>query len=363
MENKMGPKTLSRRQFLISSSSLLALLATGCAAMPGKESGAVQYPKLAGEKIQSPEHYGHKGCMTGIYTGNFRSVEMAIENYENTFGQKPSYYILPHHGYSHVSTGFTSSSLNQIKACAAKGVIPFITYYPGDALRSHANLNGIIAGDYDDEIVQAAKDLKSIGEVHGGFFIRTMEHMNAHWLADWGSIKKSKEFKDTWLKIWHIFEAEGTNKYATWVFNPYVPSPYGIAPSFYPGDQYVDWVAMSAFNLDGLFDLTSSSVKHLFNGAYKKMFHKYRNKPIMICEIGMHQRKYKPKWIASAFEAVKTDYFGIKALSWESTQWKKNGTVYLDMRIDSSPESVRAYKKGLSDLYFLGSVPYQHSGK
>jgi hypothetical protein len=358
----MNQKKLTRRQFLISSSAMLAILTTGCAAMPGKETGLVEYPKLAGEKIQSPEHYGLKGCMTGIYTGNFKSVREKIGAYEKMVGQKPSYYLLPHRGFSHVTTGITSSSLTQIEQCASLGVIPFITYFAGDAVRSFADLDGIANGDYDKEIRYAAKDLKAIGETYGGFFIRTMEHMNTSWYANWGSVKSPEKFKKAWLKIWNLFESEGANHYATWVFNPYVPDPFGIASWYYPGDKYVDWIGMSGYNMEGLdVHLSASRVNTLFKNPYKRIYRKYANKPIMICEIATHQLPYKPKWIDTAFNLVKTRYFGVKGLSWHSKQWKKNSMVYMDMRIDSSPESIQSYKKCVSDPYFLGEIPYRKS--
>jgi hypothetical protein len=357
----MGRHNLTRRQFLVSTGSALALLATGCASLPGSKTHSIGYPALTGEKIQSPEHYGKSGCMTGIYTGACRSMEKAIESYERIAGKKPTYYLLPYHGLSHVATGISSTSLNQISQCASSGVIPFITYFAGDAVKSFADLDGIIAGAYDEKIRWAAKDLKSIGEEHGGFFIRTMEHMNTRWYANWGSPKNSKLFKDAWIKIWRIFDSTGTNRYATWVFNPYVPDPYGIAPRFYPGDQYVDWVGMSGFNMDGFDQISYSSINALFRAAYRRMFNKYVNKPIMICETGMHQLKYKPKWIAEVFSDVQTEYFGIKGLSWSSVRWMKNGTVFMDMRVDSSPEAVDAFKSSISDPYFLGTIPNRGS--
>ena len=118
---------------------------------------------------------------------------------------------------------------------------------------------------------------------------------------------------------------------------------------------------MSGFNLDGLSHISYSSINALFRAAYRQIFSTYVNKPIMICETGMHQLKYKPEWIATAFNDLKTQYYGIKGLSWDSTRWEKNGMVYLDMRVNSSPESLKAFKNGLSDPYFLGPIPYRNA--
>jgi hypothetical protein len=62
----MDRHKLTFRQFLISGGAMLALVATGCVALAGAQRHSVGYPKLPGEKIQSPEHYGLSGCLTGI---------------------------------------------------------------------------------------------------------------------------------------------------------------------------------------------------------------------------------------------------------------------------------------------------------
>jgi hypothetical protein len=118
---------------------------------------------------------------------------------------------------------------------------------------------------------------------------------------------------------------------------------------------------MNGYNLDGLDDVSDSSINALFQAAYRHICSTYVNKPIMICETGMHQLSYKPKWITQAFTDLKTKYYGIKGLSWSSVRWKKNGGVYMDMRVDSSPETLSAFKSCLSDPYFLGAIPQRHA--
>jgi beta-mannanase len=54
-----------------------------------------------------------------------------------------------------------------------------------------------------------------------------------------------------WKHVWHIFEQEGANDNVIWLWSPNNTDQYGESDEilwWYPGDSYVDWVGMSAFN-------------------------------------------------------------------------------------------------------------------
>ena len=121
---------LTRRDFAKMSCSMLAIL-TGLpvilqsCATTGliKEEGPVHYPKLSGHKIQSPEHYGLEGCMTGIWAGS--AARWQIENYEAKVGKKPTFLFI--HYYYKTSITHGIFDMNDIYQCGKERVIPFIT--------------------------------------------------------------------------------------------------------------------------------------------------------------------------------------------------------------------------------------------
>ncbi len=104
---------MNRRDFLkksckaslaIGSSVALQPLLNGCVSQikPFKEEGPVIYPKLSGQKIQSPEHYGLDGCMVGFFNGGVFSfsdrgvgylMELILKRYEKK-GIQPSVMFL-----------------------------------------------------------------------------------------------------------------------------------------------------------------------------------------------------------------------------------------------------------------------------
>jgi len=187
-----------------------------------------------------------------------------------------------------------------------------------------------------------------------------MREMNL--IHTWPWAGNPNKFRKAWKHIWSIFENEGTNEYATWVFNPYVGQTirHGTGNRYYPGDQYVDWIGFNGYNWDGQGSWSSrSSLKYLFSYPSKVYHNKHSTKPQMICETGMDNLRYKPRWVASGLGSMKSQLPGIKGVSFWSMNWSHSRINNFDSRIDSSPEALKAYKSVVQDPYFLGKIPYR----
>ena len=203
---------ITRRDFAKLSGSMLAIL-TGVPAILQscattgliKEEGPVHYPKLPGQKIQSPEHYGLEGCMTGVYT-TFGGLEGSIEHYHNIVGDYPTFFMMKGK-YSLLPPGIQEWYPSMMEICSKKNIIPFITFELRKVDKSNHPENqrvisDITKGVYDQIIKISANRLKSYGKKNGGFFIKTMREMNLPWWP-WGG--KSNKFKNAWKHIWNIF--------------------------------------------------------------------------------------------------------------------------------------------------------------
>lgn len=155
--------------------------------------------------------------------------------------------------------------------------------------------------------------------------------------------------------MWHIFNEEGANEYATWVWNPSAKSVIQVNPPeyYYPGDKYVDWIGLNGYSRD-FYD----RFDRMFGRSIRRLHKSHPPKPMMIAEYGIDEHGYKVKDIKESFEILKKQYHEIKALLWWDMDWS-NFRGGVDSRIDSSPESLKAFKEGISDPYFLGKVPYR----
>lgn len=342
---------ITRRDFAKLSGSMLAIL-TGIPAILQscattgliKEEGPIHYPKLSGHKIQSPEHYGLEGCMTGFWG-------RAVGEYEKLVGKESSIYLIPYIMRTQIPFGISIEAKNNMKKCAKLSIIPFITY---DArIGGYAPIKEICNGEYNAEIIKAAKDLKKISDENGGgFFIRTMREMNL--TGSWPWAGNPKKFKKVWKHIWNIFENEGANEYATWVWNPH---RRGSKESYYPGEKYVDWIGLNGYDV-GYITGKSVSCRDTFGSSIRSLHRNHPDKPIMIAETGTYLKWGKGRWQKNAFKYVLNNK-RIKAISWWSEKWNSGGT-WIDTRINSDNNALKGFKEGISDPYFLGKIPYKN---
>ena len=354
-------ETLYRRDFmklgfLAASGIGFIPVINGCATTKkssSKKLEPVHYPKLPGRKLQPPEHYGLKGCYTGI-------VELfgPLIEYQRQFEQLPSIYLQAY------STGdflfqFLITKKDSEDDYYAQGVIPFITF-DMEGPMSNNSLKDIAKGKIDSTLKSYAKMSRLVGEEYGGLFVRSMREMNATGYFPWQG--SARNFKKAWRHMHDIFSDEGANEYATWIWEIFVGHRKFVdnADFFYPGDDYVDWIGLDGFNegnscLRG--NCINGSFYKIFNYGYSRMLRSHRKKPQMIVEMGTCINNRKALWIEETFRTIKYNMTGIKALLWFSMYWSHGNVKNCDSRINYPSEALEAYREAISDQYFLGPIP------
>src|SRR5581483_4152438 len=111
--------------------------------------------------------------------------------------------------------------------------------------------NKIISGAEDDVIRATAQKMKAFGHE---FFMRYCWEMDGS--RKQGTVKGPKQFNEAWRHMYRIFQEEGaTNVIWTWTANAAgfkdkrkYTNNEPPAPYFYPGDEYVDWIASDGYN-------------------------------------------------------------------------------------------------------------------
>ena len=321
--------------------------AMGCA--PGligfKEEAPVIYPRvgqLGQNKVQAPED----GCWIGFYNpydiilpGYKRNKDTGsvIDYYEKKIGQKPSVLVI----FPRIRI-WSEFPIEEAVGAASKGVIPLIYAEVGSV-----KLEDIANGKYDRGIQKFADSAIEYGEKYGGFLISTMREMNGNWYS-WG--QKSRLFKKTWKQIWKNFEDRKANEYATWVWEVFCPEAAGrnvdYPERYYPGDEYVDWIGLSAFSRAG-YRSGTKSFSSLVGTTYREMRWKHRDKPVMMSEFGKTIGSGQARWLRNAFKTIKS-WPGMKA----ATFWNN---IHLGLRDDHTldSESYKVYKEIMRDPHFI----------
>ncbi len=173
--------------------------------------------------------------------------------------------------------------------------------------------------------------------------------MNGDWYA-WGGAATAKAPPGTsksWQRMHRIFGEEGADN-VSWVWSPNWNSrpdaTWNQIQTYYPGDDYVDWVGVSGYAC------STQPPGQMFDNFYDEYGSR---KPIMISEVGVvdHGGRTKADWIASFAAWVKTKP-AVGAVVWFDTDTHPGSTE--KWRIDSDKQALAAYKAMADDPVFAG---------
>ena len=196
---------------------------------------------------------------------------------------------------------------------------------------------GILDGQFDSQIRTNARRLARDGKPK---FLRWGWEMNGNWYA-WCGPKNDNGaagYIACWKRIHGIFADEGV-KNVSWVWSVNwnsMPDQAGNQyQDYYPGDQYVDWVAISGYNLHKEAPAT----------LFDKLYQQYAaRKPMMISEVGSveYGGTTKGDWVAD-FGGYVESRPNIAAVCWFDTDSHRNGPE--TWRVDTNAHSLAAYKQ------------------
>ena len=204
----------------------------------------------------------------------------------------------------------------------------------------------VLRGDHDALIAWNAKQLKRFGRP---VLLRWGWEMNGDWYA-WSGAKNGDDpagYVKVWMRLRSIFADQGADN-VSWVWSPnWNDSPaekWNARAHYYPGDDQVDWVGVSGYNLH----------RETPGTLYQPIYDAFATrKPIMITEIGSVDRggSTKANWITLAANWIE-QHPAIGAVVWFDTDTHPG--YHEKWRIDTDPESLAAFKAMAKDPHFAG---------
>jgi beta-mannanase len=224
------------------------------------------------------------------------------------------------------------------------------------ALQPQYQLGRILAGDFDPYIHRFARNAAA---VRGPVMIRLMHEMNGRWYPWGGTVNGNTpdQFVPAWRHIHDIFDQEGaTNVTWVWAIN-HDSRPNTFANRYavyYPGDKYVDWVALSGFNF-GVDQAGSTWQPFNFTYLAPLAYLKTLNKPIVIAEIGsVEDGGSKAAWLTDAYTQIRLNHPEVKAVDYYDS--REAGTYKMqDWRIASSAPSLSAFRTAVADPRYIAA--------
>jgi len=238
------------------------------------------------------------------------------------------------------------SNVRSYSSVGVTGATPFITWEPwGPAPYSVSNntfpLQRIAAGDFDAYIDSWATGLQQYG---GPVMLDFAHEMDGNWYP-WGYGVNGNTAADYIAAFRHVhdrFAAAGATN-VQFVWNVNIWNPAGVDPTtFYPGDAYVDRLAINVFNWGSAGGGWASLSQGLnATGVYSKLS-ALSAKPLMLAEWSSTEAgpgdppgASKAQWILDAAQSLPTDFPRITAVVWFS--WTNT-----PFALDSSSASLSA---------------------
>jgi hypothetical protein len=322
-------------------------------------------------EVLPPEH--------GAYTGAFMdfgdeeddvTLEM-IEDFEKMVGKHQA--IIASSSYWGEQS-FPTANLNVLWR---HGALPLVFWSPWDRPyeQNHGpdkfSLNEIIAGKWDsyiDKWGDAARDfghpmIVAFGvEMNGDWFPWSGTYYGGEdWDDDHNDWKGPEVFKAAYRHVVDRVRARGAAN-VKWMFHTnnysYPLDTWNFAPAYYPGAAYVDWLGMSVYGQQ-FKDEPWANMQSLVDWPYQEMSGLDPNKPIMIAEWATGEFPHsgnKGEWIKQGLELFRTRYPRIKAAIYWHERWQNLDQSYSNLRINSSIDSLNAYREGVAHPDWIGNL-------
>ena len=232
------------------------------------------------------------------------------------------------------------------------GAIPFFSWgteaLPTSGDQSAYSLANITRGNFDSYIRNWATAAKNWGHP---FFLRFDWEMNGTWFP-WNEGQNGNQSGDyvaAWRHVHDIFTSVGATN-VTWVWCPNI-DPYNKFVSvthFYPGDQYVDWTCVDAYNFNQpwlTFQQLMGPTYQLITGSLAP------SKPMIVGETASTESGgSKAQWIAAMFSNLQNDYPRVRGVL-----WMENNVDGKDWPIESSASATAAFAAGIHDARYVGN--------
>jgi membrane-bound metal-dependent hydrolase YbcI (DUF457 family) len=225
-----------------------------------------------------------------------------------------------------------------------RGAIPMIGWEPWNAQDQGFRLNAIAKGRFDDYVRRSAREAKAWGKP---ILLRFGQEMNGSW-APWQSGvdgTTGPRFVAAWRHLVRVFKAVGATN-VRWVWCPYIDNGDHPFTAFFPGDRWVDWVALDGFNWGA--PTAWQSFPTIFDSSYR-LLTQISAKPVMIAETGSNEAGgSKARWLHKVLVRQLPRLKRVRAVVWF------DATDGADFRVDSSPGALAAFRRGIRSPLYSG---------
>jgi hypothetical protein len=257
------------------------------------------------------------------------------------------------------------------------GALPLLFWSPWDrpyaeeAKPDRFGLKEILSGKWDSYIDQWAIAAR---ETNIPLLVSWGMEMNGNWFP-WSGIhygggtegKSGFEGPESYKKAFRYVVDRVRARGATnilWGFHAnyytYPWEAWNRISQYYPGADYVDWLGLSVYGKQFSHSIWYS-FKDVMEEGYQELCNLDPVKPVLVAEYGVGEfpsSGNKAEWITNALELLRTRYTRVKGAVYWQERWPNDDGTYTNLRINSSPEALAAYRKGIANPFWLDWPQY-----
>lgn len=212
------------------------------------------------------------------------------------------------------------------------------------------NLEDIIEGRLDDYLAQYFRDSIDpaiVGENPNPIWFRPISEFNGGWVS-WGLDPEG--LQRAWWRIYNIAEQVGATDHHIFVWGPnhrsYPDTEWNNIANYWPGDQYVDWVGISAYPPSTIFVKDEDRRYPVKN--VDEIYEAYANyKPFMITEGAFSASVDRSRFVREWFDGLKENRPKIKIVIWEN---------HNDRIISLDKDALNLYRELVQDPYWISET-------
>lgn len=254
------------------------------------------------------------------------------------------------HGWQYLTTDLLINDFNILNHNGWRPMISANPYFFDECPANGMTLYKAIASGNCDKFMH--KIAINLAKVKNPFYLRFAWEMNVDTI-EWSNIyNKStpEEFKAAWQRFHDILKKQKVNN-VIWVFSPQVETPTTTKiKDLYPGDNYVDWVALDGYNWGTSKSWSSwQNFYSLYNYSYQEMLMIAPKKPFMIAEVNTTDAGgNQAQWYNDMLSIQIPNFFPkIKAIVFfNENKIETEGVKWL---IDNTPDSLYEFKTSLKN--------------